>query len=476
MNTGLPAELTSLRAFLPELIAEARKRVPYASALVTQSGGEMVVKNKSEELVNPLPPQPGIRITVWDGATFHSVATSRIDDPGHLLDLTRELAGSVTLRDGPLPDVGPALDRHFRSEPKRDPKTVDAQERREFCRHAYEVLTRTDPRIVSAQVGYSYRQEFRLFANHSRLLSSEISNVAVTMVPFALENNHQVMNFFVRNEPGDEAARVTDDEIAEVTATAVASLKAEKIPPGEYRVILDPEMSGVLAHESFGHGCELDTMMRGAARALQYIGRRVGSDMVNIHDFGGLPGHHGSIFFSDDGVVSEEPVVLVKNGILQPTMLTDLYSYTMVRNDYPGLKLSASGRLETYDHPIYARMSNTYVLPLERSNGGMTRDELIADTGEGVLVERMMSGMEDPLGWGIQLQALRGREIKSGRLSGRQFYRLGLSGYVPDVLSSVDGVTTKLELRSIGYCGKGHKEYVRDCTGGPYVRCRMNLG
>jgi TldD protein len=44
------------------------------------------------------------------------------------------------------------------------------------------------------------------------------------------------------------------------------------------------------------------------------------------------------------------------------------------------------------------------------------------------------------------------------------------------VLASVDGLTTDLEVSSGGYCGKGHKEWVRVSTGGPHVRCRMKLG
>ena len=75
MNHGLPADLDSLRAFLPELVTEAMKRVPNACALVTQSGGESAVKTPSAEQVNPIPPRHGIHTSVWDGATPHSMAT-----------------------------------------------------------------------------------------------------------------------------------------------------------------------------------------------------------------------------------------------------------------------------------------------------------------------------------------------------------------------------------------------------------------
>ena len=473
---NLPPELEKLRGFLPELVAIAEKKVPYAAVLASRSAGETVMKSSADERTNPLPPVPGVRISAWDGATFHSVATSKVDDPDYLRRLTRELVESITVKDGPVPDAGKKLDRHFESEFEEDPATVTATERQGICRHAFDVLAGFDKRIVAARAIYFYAREYRLFCNRQKLLSSAVSNVGLYLVPFGSDGQRQVMNFAGFNGAGHEAARIGDDAIRETADLAVRYLTAERVRPGEYRVILDPDISGTLAHESFGHGCEMDTMMRGAARALLYIGRRVGSDLVNIVDFGGLPGRHGSIFFSDDGVLAEEPAVLVKDGILQPTMMTDLYSYTHMRDRVPGLKLSANGRLEACDHPIYARMTNTYFLPLPREKGGMTKEEMIAGSGDAVLIEQLTSGMEDPLGWGVQLQALRGREIKDGRLTGKLYYQVGLTGYVPDVLASVDGLTSELRVESGGTCGKGHKEYVRTATGGPYVRCRMKLG
>ena len=81
MNHGLPAELDSLRAFLPELVTQAMERVPNACALVTQSGGESAVKTPSVEQVNPIPPGPGIRISVCDGANPYSLATRFVGGP-----------------------------------------------------------------------------------------------------------------------------------------------------------------------------------------------------------------------------------------------------------------------------------------------------------------------------------------------------------------------------------------------------------
>jgi TldD protein len=82
--------------------------------------------------------------------------------------------------------------------------------------------------------------------------------------------------------------------------------------------------------------------------------------------------------------------------------------------------------------------------------------------------------MEDPKGWGIQIVAQYGEEIKNGKLTGRAFSPVTLSGYVPDVLGSVDGSTENFELVS-GTCGKGSREYVPVGMGGPHLRFKARI-
>ena len=43
--------------------------------------------------------------------------------------------------------------------------------------------------------------------------------------------------------------------------------------------------------------------------------------------------------------------------------------------------------------------------------------------------------MEDPKGWGIQLEALYAEKIKDGKLTGEVFSPVVVTGYVPDILN-----------------------------------------
>jgi TldD protein len=51
---------------------------------------------------------------------------------------------------------------------------------------------------------------------------------------------------------------------------------------------------------------------------------------------------------------------------------------------------------------------------------------------------------------------------------------VGITGYVPDVLASVDGVASDF-IVDPGACGKGFKEFVPISTGGPHIRFRARL-
>ena len=103
-------------------------------------------------------------------------------------------------------------------------------------------------------------------------------------------------------------------------------------------------------------------------------------------------------------------------------------------------------------------------------------EEMIASVKDGFLLESPSSGMEDPKNWGIQCMVSYGREIKDGKLTGRIFSPIVLTGYVPDLLGSISMMSETPELSGSGFCGKGHKEWVNVSDGGPYIKAKIRLG
>jgi TldD protein len=346
-----------------------------------------------------------------------------------------------------------------------DPADLSIQEKLDRCRVLHRRLNGRDPRIVNCQVRYIELSEHSVFASQSAELAQRVQRVNLVLLVVVAGEGGQIQYDYTSKSGGAgwEVLNFTDEEIQKLVDSAVALLSAERIEPGEYQVIAAPGVSGVICHESFGHGVETDMFLKQRARAAHFIDRTVGSPLVNILDDPSKPGGYGSYFFDDEGRMAS-PTQVVENGLFRRG-ITDFYSATAL--DIPR---SANGRRQDYSRKAYARMSNTYF-----DAGTSALDDMLAQVDRGIFLDKWSSGMEDPQGWGIQVTCHYGHEIKGGRITSRVFSPIGISGYVPDVLQSISAVSTGLALDA-GTCGKGHKESVPVASGGPHLLLKARLG
>ncbi|MCX7028033.1 MAG: TldD/PmbA family protein [Spirochaetes bacterium] len=263
---------------------------------------------------------------------------------------------------------------------------------------------------------------------------------------------------------GLELLSELEPKLPELAAELAAILDAVKLDPGEYEVILDPDMSGTLAHEAFGHGVETDMFFKQRAKAEEYLGKRVGSELVTMYDGAAGADQTGSFLFDDEGTTGTKTKIIDK-GILLGGISDALSALAL------GIPLTGNGRREAFSHKAYARMTNTYF-----ASGSSKVDDMIASVKKGWALSRLNAGMEDPRNWGIQLLCMVGREIVDGKFTGRVASPVVCSGYVPDVLSAISMVSDDFELAGSGACGKGHKEYAKVSSGGPWIKTKMRLG
>jgi len=246
---------------------------------------------------------------------------------------------------------------------------------------------------------------------------------------------------------------------------AMSLINAEAPKSGVYDIIACPDITGLIAHEAFGHGVEMDMFVKGRSKGANYVGKRVASDLVTMHE--GAKGEKlevASYFFDDEGVLAHDTIE-IKNGILQ-TGVSDAISALVL-----GTEPTGNGKRESFERKVYTRMTNTYF-----EGGTNTLEEMIASIKHGFMIEVGYSGMEDPKNWGIQCAALIGREIKNGKFTGKVCSPIMMTGYVPDLLCSISMLTTDIELFGSGACGKGYKEWVKVSDGGPYLKARVNIG
>ena len=181
------------------------------------------------------------------------------------------------------------------------------------------------------------------------------------------------------------------------------------LTPGKYDCIFSPEFAGIFAHEAFGHGTEADLFLQRRSRGQEYLDKQVASPLVDLYDSPARPGQAASFYFDHEGKRAEETQIIEKGILKRP--LTNLHAALRF-----GLKRSANGRRESYSRKIYARMTNTYFGP-----GSSSFEEMLADIEFGYFLDHPSNGMEDPKGWGIQLEGLYAEEIRQGKLTGKVY-------------------------------------------------------
>jgi TldD protein len=134
-----------------------------------------------------------------------------------------------------------------------------------------------------------------------------------------------------------------------------------------------------------------------------------------------------------------------------------------------GAEPTGNGRSQDYNRRVFVRMSNTFF-----DKGDWRNDEIIADTKDGILITKMIAGMEDVVGGGVQGTCLKGHIIKNGELVDL-VRSLTITGKVLDILKTVDAVGDQLQF-SGGNCGKGEEDFVPVTTGGPHMRMQLVVG
>ena len=258
------------------------------------------------------------------------------------------------------------------------------------------------------------------------------------------------------------------DGLAEKADSAVRAVKdrllADRVTPGEYDIIASPDVTGLIAHEAFGHGVEMDMFVNGRAMGADYIGKRVGSDLVTMHEGARCAENVTSYAFDDEGTLAGD-VTEIERGILK-TGICDALAASRLH-----VKPTGNGKRENFEHKVYTRMTNTLF-----DSGDSTLEDMIAQVEYGYLLDGSESGMEDPKHWGIQCMVERGYEIRDGKLTGKVVSPVCMTGYVPDLLGSISMVSRDREVFGNGGCGKGHKEWVKVADGGPYLKARARLG
>jgi TldD protein len=262
---------------------------------------------------------------------------------------------------------------------------------------------------------------------------------------------------------GDLFARRSAEEMAlKAAQTATDLLRAGYVDGGKKRVILAPDVVGLLVHEAIGHTVEADFVLAGSAAAGK-LGKQVASDLVTLCDSGHseyIEGAGGVVLVDDEGVPSQK-VTIIENGILKS------YLHNRETAQQFGVAPTGNARAFEFDNEPLVRMRNTYITP-----GATPLPDMIGTTDDGWLLVGAKNGQADA---NAEFMFVVGEAypIKDGKL-GPLHRGTTITGDAFEVLSSVDAVgdVFSWELGS-GFCGKGQPAKVD--AGGPHLRCLATL-
>lgn len=123
---------------------------------------------------------------------------------------------------------------------------------------------------------------------------------------------------------GPELLNDLKDQYMEIIDKATKLLDAKPIKPGMYDIICAPDVSGLIAHEAFGHGVEMDMFVKNRAKAIDYLSKPVGSSLVSMRDGAKSAYNVSSYLFDDEGTLGTDTPV-IEDGILK-TGISDLLS------------------------------------------------------------------------------------------------------------------------------------------------------
>ncbi len=451
------------------LVRELKKRFRYVSVLGSDVKALSVRANKNTSAISDgSDVDCGFVVKLWDGGAFFEYSLD--DIAGDKRFLAEKIEQELKLADNLKNDAVTAcplkdepLEKSFRRE--NDFENFSEEYILKVCNLCRDLALAHSPNVANATALVRTLDVSKLFVSENRMLDQNYTWVnGMLMVNYRKGERMISAREGVASHNLGYVLTALPQLADRVVDKAAHLVEAKPIQPGVYDVITAPSITGLLAHEAFGHGVEMDMFVKDRALAKNFIGQQVASPICNMRDGAAATLSVASYYFDDDGVLAHDTQV-IKNGILLAG-ISDLGSAAQL-----GTEPTGNGRRESHKRKAYTRMTNTF---FEKGTDKLA--DMIASIKHGYMIFETNNGMEDPKNWQVQCVAEYGREIVDGKLTDNYVAPVVMSGYVPDVLKSISMISDDFFVEGAGSCGKGHKEWVRVSDGGPALKLKVRLG
>ncbi len=435
--------------FPEQLFSDVRTEDVFSTALTYVDGAWEVNRVRREK---------GALLRVYDGKMWYYAVTTDLDR------LQEELDGLAAMAT-PNPDIlaDPIVkrlqsnrDRVMRYEGRRETDVPHAR-KEELVRHCHDLVAGQEGvavatvrladeyrvKHIQSSLGCDVEWDYQACGLRAQF-TLKVGDAPLTECKTFYANHFDDLN-------------VTDEAIlAEYRRAMDFAKHAVPVKPGQYPVILSPEVAGVFAHESFGHKSESDFMLGDESMMKEWaMGTKVASDLLSIYDDGAEMGS-GYLPYDDEGVRKTRSW-LIRDGVLAGRLHSAATAAALDEAD------TGNARAVSFEFEPIVRMTSTCIGP-----GTQTKEELFAGVKEGVYIHDYTYGtgmstftIAPTMAW----------MIRDGKLA--EPVRVSvISGSVMDTLHLIDGLSDQVEVTSsvFGGCGKMEQFPLRVSFGGPYVR------
>ena len=230
-----------------------------------------------------------------------------------------------------------------------------------------------------------------------------------------------------------------ENEIKNITNTAIKKLDAKNFKGGEMPVVLCPGFGAVIFHEACGHGLEATSVAPHLSVFSDDYGKTIASKKVTLIDDSTIENSWGSFNIDDEGNTPKKNI-LIKDGILNSYLIDEFNSKEMK------MESNGCGRRENYRYATTSRMSNTYLAP-----GNDKIEDMIKSIEYGVYCESMSGGSVNPSTGDFNFSVETARLIEDGKLTD-YLKGVALIGNSKEILKNVEMVSDDLKLET-GFCG-----------------------
>ncbi len=325
------------------------------------------------------------------------------------------------------------------------------------------------PKIIKSIVNPWYTTNSKYFVNsEGSEIVQNFTDVVVDMVATAHESGlTQSINITEGGRGGLEL--IIDKNKIQQSAQEIA-LKASQLidakPAKEEKttVIMNPDFVSLLTHEILGHPSEADRVLgkemawAGGAWWKGKIGKKIGSEKLNVFDDPTIKESLGWYYFDDEGVETKK-TTLVENGILKNHMQNR--ETAKIFDTVP----TGNMRATNYRFMPLIRMACTCI-----GNGDWNVAEMIKEVKNGYFISNMKIPSIDMKRYNWSISCQYAQKIENGEITDllRDVIVIGIA---PEFFESIDACGNDFTVRPITNCGKGDPmQSMIMGNGGPSIR------